>query len=59
MAWLSAMLDQVEGRPARALGDRPRFDQALKERVVRFQRKHGLMADGVVGKQPLTQLNMQ
>jgi len=58
VAWLSAMLDQVEGRPARALGDRPRFDQALKERVVRFQRKHGLMADGVVGKQTLIQLNM-
>ena len=35
-----------------------RFNRALKERVVRFQRANGLDTDGVVGKQTLMQLNL-
>ncbi|MES9979518.1 MAG: peptidoglycan-binding protein, partial [Candidatus Thiodiazotropha sp. 6PLUC5] len=33
------------------------FDQPLHQRVVRFQRDHELLADGIVGKQTLIQLN--
>ena len=34
------------------------FDETLSEAVVRFQRHHGLDADGAVGKQTLTAMNV-
>ncbi|MDF1615370.1 L,D-transpeptidase family protein [Desulfurivibrio dismutans] len=34
------------------------FDQTLQEAVRTFQRRHGLVADGVVGRQTLTTLNV-
>lgn len=34
------------------------FDEELKDAVIRFQLRHGLQGDGVVGPQTLTALNM-
>lgn len=34
------------------------YDKALEEGVKRFQERHGLLADGVVGKSTLVQLNV-
>ncbi len=57
VVWLISMLDRVEGVKT---GFDPRqvvFDEALQQRVISFQRKHALLADGIVGKQTLIQLN--
>ncbi|MET0091485.1 MAG: peptidoglycan-binding domain-containing protein, partial [Candidatus Thiodiazotropha sp.] len=57
VVWLISMLDRVEGVKT---GYDPRqvvFDETLQQRVINFQRKHALLADGIVGKQTLIQLN--
>ncbi len=56
--WLNDILDRDEGiYGIQTQGKRnDRFDQALVERVVRFQQKHGLTPDGIVGEQTLIQL---
>jgi general secretion pathway protein A len=56
VGWLIAMLDKVEGIESDYDAQNPRFDRQLHQRVVRFQQKHGLSADGIVGKQTLIQL---
>jgi general secretion pathway protein A len=56
VGWLIAMLDKAEGIESDYKAGNPRFDQQLHQRVVRFQKKHGLSADGIVGKQTLIQL---
>ncbi|HSR74730.1 MAG TPA: L,D-transpeptidase family protein, partial [Sulfurovum sp.] len=35
-----------------------RYGECLKEAVVRFQKRHGLAADGVIGKETITALNI-
>ncbi len=40
-------------------GDREEFDDALVDAVKRFQTRHGLDADGVIGKQSLLALNIK
>ncbi|MBL3589209.1 MAG: AAA family ATPase [gamma proteobacterium endosymbiont of Lamellibrachia anaximandri] len=56
--WLNDILDRDEGiYGIQTQGKRnDRFDQTLVERVVRFQQKHGLTPDGIVGEQTLIQL---
>ncbi|MET0055104.1 MAG: peptidoglycan-binding protein, partial [Candidatus Thiodiazotropha sp. 6PLUC10] len=57
VGWLISMLDRVEGVSSDYDPTRAVFDQPLHQRVVRFQRDHELLADGIVGKQTLIQLN--
>ncbi|MET0067451.1 MAG: AAA family ATPase [Candidatus Thiodiazotropha sp.] len=57
VAWLVSMLDRVEGVKTNVDPRQAVFDQPLHQRVVRFQREHTLLADGIVGKQTLIQLN--
>jgi murein L,D-transpeptidase YcbB/YkuD len=39
-------------------GDSEFYDEALQQAVLRFQRRHGLVADGVVGRRTLAELNV-
>ncbi|MES9863575.1 MAG: AAA family ATPase [Candidatus Thiodiazotropha sp. LLP2] len=57
VGWLISMLDRVEGIRSEYDPAKATFDQRLHNRVVRFQRDHELLADGIVGKQTLIQLN--
>ncbi|MES9834170.1 MAG: AAA family ATPase [Candidatus Thiodiazotropha sp. DIVDIV] len=57
VGWLISMLDRVEGIRSEYDPTKATFDQRLHNRVVRFQRDHELLADGIVGKQTLIQLN--
>ena len=41
-----------------AANDMPEFDAALKDAIVRFQRRHGLDTDGFVGKGTLAAMNV-
>lgn len=45
----------LQGQPA---GHTASFDETLEQAVIRFQRRHGLDADGVVGAQTLAALNV-
>lgn len=54
--WLRIQLQRALG-PVPQARDPSRFDHALRARVERFQRKHDLRPDGVVGAQTLIQLN--
>jgi murein L,D-transpeptidase YcbB/YkuD len=50
---------QAEGDSEAGAGTAPEvFDAALEQAVMRFQRRHRLDADGVVGKQTLAALNV-
>ncbi|QFU77780.1 general secretion pathway protein GspA [Halioglobus maricola] len=55
VAEVALLFARLDGQ-ARPLTER-RFNAALKQRVVMFQRAQGLEADGVVGVQTLQQLN--
>jgi murein L,D-transpeptidase YcbB/YkuD len=44
--------------PATADTASPRFDATLEDAVRRFQQRHGLNADGVIGKRTLAELNV-
>jgi general secretion pathway protein A len=56
VAWLRQRLDEV-GEPASTQADADDvFDDALRARVAAFQRRHGLVADGVVGDETLVRL---
>ncbi|MBT2971911.1 MAG: AAA family ATPase [Candidatus Thiodiazotropha sp. (ex Ctena orbiculata)] len=57
VAWLISMLDRIEGIETRFDPANATFDLETQRRVMRFQRAQGLIADGVVGKQTLIQLN--
>ncbi|GAA5525191.1 hypothetical protein Maes01_01756 [Microbulbifer aestuariivivens] len=39
-------------------GERDRFDHGLHEAVLRFQERHGLKADGIVGRETRKRLNL-
>ncbi|MEJ2492685.1 MAG: peptidoglycan-binding domain-containing protein [Desulfuromonadales bacterium] len=56
MVWLRELLEAAQ--QVKLPADDPQyFDTALQTQVMEFQRRHGLMPDGVVGKQTLIQLN--
>jgi len=57
VAWLISMLDRIEGVLTDVDPNKARFDQALKERVIRFQQSRGLFADGIVGRKTIIQLS--
>jgi len=57
VAWLISVLDRIEGVQTDYQPDKARFDQALKERVIRFQLSQGLIADGIVGRKTIIQLS--
>ena len=57
VGWLISMLDRVEGVQTTYDPVNASFDQRLHQRVVRFQLNHELLADGIVGRQTLIQLN--
>ena len=57
VAWLISVLDRIEGVQTDYQPDNARFDQALKERVIRFQQSQGLIADGIVGRKTIIQLS--
>lgn len=54
--WLRAQLQRVLGAVP-PVSDPDRFDSALEARVERFQRRHALRPDGIVGGRTLIQLN--
>ncbi len=54
--WLRAQLQRRLGSVP-PVPDPARFDDALRTRVERFQRRHALRPDGIVGGQTLIQLN--
>jgi general secretion pathway protein A len=56
VAWLREQLEVVQGAKVPST-DPQLFDYALQNQVLEFQRSHGLVADGVVGKNTLIQLN--
>jgi general secretion pathway protein A len=55
--WLKSMLDRIEGAVMRPDPLNAEFDLETQQRVMRFQRSQGLLADGIVGRQTLIQLN--
>jgi general secretion pathway protein A len=57
VAWLTSMLDRIEGTETSFNPLNAKFDLETQQRVMRFQRSQGLLADGIVGKQTLIQLN--
>ncbi|MFI0378205.1 MAG: peptidoglycan-binding protein [Candidatus Thiodiazotropha sp.] len=57
VAWLKSMLDRIEGTETDFDPLSTKFDLQTQQRVMRFQRSQGLLADGIVGKQTLIQLN--
>ncbi|TDG12213.1 DUF2075 domain-containing protein [Seongchinamella unica] len=57
VAEVARLFAQLDGQPQALAGDR--FNQALKQRVMIFQRDSGLEADGVVGVQTLLKLNSE
>ncbi|MDY6994555.1 MAG: AAA family ATPase, partial [Pseudomonadota bacterium] len=48
--WIKTLLDKIEGRQTPAT---PVFNQELRQRIIAFQRLHGLGIDGVVGEQTM------
>lgn len=58
VAWLISMLDRIEGVTTGYDPDAALYDQALKERVMRFQQTQGLIADGIVGRKTIIQLTV-
>ncbi|PVV10949.1 MAG: hypothetical protein B6D77_07680 [gamma proteobacterium symbiont of Ctena orbiculata] len=57
VAWLKSMLDRIEGTESSFDPSSARFDAETQQRVMRFQRAQGLLADGIVGRQTIIQLN--
>lgn len=58
VAWVVAMLDRIEGVTTEYDPDTVRYDQALKERVMKFQQSQRLISDGIVGRQTIIQLSL-
>ncbi len=54
--WVRKRLDIIEGVRSEPKIPSPRFDQALKQRVIAFQRQYQLSPDGIVGEQTLLAL---
>jgi len=56
VSWLRQQLEQAQGERI-PTADPLDFDYALQEQVLVFQRSHGLVADGIVGKNTMIHLN--
>ncbi len=56
--WLKKQLDRLEGIEPNAQAYSDVFDEALKERVIAFQKNNGLKADGIAGEETLIVLTM-
>ena len=56
VAWLKNRLARLDGDAGEAMPEAT-FDEALKARVMAFQRNHPLLEDGVVGPRTLIFLN--
>jgi general secretion pathway protein A len=56
VSWLRQQLEQAQGVSIPA-SDPLDFDYALQKQVLAFQRSHGLVADGIVGKNTMIHLN--
>ena len=56
VVWVRKRLDIVEGVHSEPKIPSPRFDQALKQRIMAFQRQYQLNPDGIVGEQTLLAL---
>ncbi len=55
--WLGSRLAEVDGG-TKPTGEAAVFDQAMKQRVMAFQRERGLEVDAVVGPRTVIQLNI-
>jgi general secretion pathway protein A len=56
VVWFRKQLDRAENKST--IGEQsPVFDTQLTQRVITFQRSHGILADGIVGQQTLLKLN--
>jgi general secretion pathway protein A len=55
VAWLQQRLDEISGQAARP-GARDVYDEAVRARVIAFQRRQSLEPDGVVGEETLLRL---
>ena len=53
--WLDSSLAKVNNLPVRDLNH---FDFTLEQRLIQFQREHGLRADAIAGKETLKQLQL-
>jgi murein L,D-transpeptidase YcbB/YkuD len=51
-------LHMTDDEPTEGPADQAGYDQYVEAAVERFQRRHGLQADGLVGKRTLTELNI-
>jgi general secretion pathway protein A len=58
VAWLRQRLDEVGEPPSPQADAGDVYDDALRARVAAFQRRHALVADGVVGDETLVRLVM-
>ena len=56
--WLRTQLESVQGVKIPA-SNPLLFDQVLKKHVLDFQKSHGLVADGVVGRKTIIHINSQ
>jgi general secretion pathway protein A len=56
VSWLRQQLEQAQGVTI-PVSDPLDFDFALQKEVLAFQRSHGLVADGIVGKNTMIHLN--
>ena len=56
VSWLRLQLERAQGVSLPA-ADPLVFDFALQKKVLEFQRNHGLVADGIVGKNTIIHLN--
>ncbi|MGL5289864.1 MAG: peptidoglycan-binding protein, partial [Aeromonas sp.] len=52
--WLDNALNQITQQPMRKVR---RFDQELKQKLLKFQQDNGLTADGIAGSHTLLRLN--
>lgn len=55
--WLRQHLDAIEGKKYNPATAAPRFDNALKNRLIHFQQQQGLTADGTAGDTTLLVLS--
>jgi len=56
VVWIRKHLNTIEGRSTDLNSLSPRFDYALRRRVIAFQRQHKLDPDGVVGERTMLTL---
>jgi len=55
--WLHERLNLAEGLPMESGTPPSTFGASMQERVIEYQRRHGLSADGIVGQYTMIELN--